>query len=112
MNILKVLMKLIFTDRSTKTVEEIKSVKVEEKIAAPVQKVREIKEQQTIPSNHKDEKAPIKTRVLRQKDMFSYLRRKEVKKIVSLSLQMTKRISQIQLNELWTVILTKKLQIY
>ena len=80
---LKSIDELIFTDKSTKTAEENKSVKVVEKIATPVEKVREIKEQQTIPSNHKDEKTPIKTRVLRQKDMFSYLKRKEVKKIVS-----------------------------
>ena len=81
---LKSIDEVIFTDKSAEQVEEKQQVEVEEKVETPVEKNTEVKEQPpTAPSNDKNEKASEKTRTLRQKDMFSYLRRKEVKKIVS-----------------------------
>ncbi|MDH3268160.1 MAG: hypothetical protein OEM46_04825 [Ignavibacteria bacterium] len=80
---LKSIDEAIFTEKPTKLAEENKPVEVEAKIETPVEKVTEIKEQPKIPTNDKNEKAPNKTRTLRQKDLFKYLRRKEVKKIVS-----------------------------
>ncbi len=81
---LKSIDEVIFTDKPAEQVEEKQQVEVEEKVETPVEKNTEVKEQPpTAPSNDKNEKASEKTRTLRQKDMFSYLRRKEVKKIVS-----------------------------
>ena len=81
---LKSIDEVIFTDKPAEQVEEKQKVEVEEKVETPVEKKSEVKEQPpTAPSNDKNEKASEKTRTLRQKDMFSYLRRKEVKKIVS-----------------------------
>jgi hypothetical protein len=81
---LKSIDELIFTEKPTKQVETQKQAEVKVKIETPVQKVTEAKEQSpTVPTNNRNEKASNKTRTLRQKDMFSYLRRKEVKKIVS-----------------------------
>ncbi len=81
---LKSIDEVIFTDKPAEQVEEKQQVEVEEKVETPVEKKSEVKEQPpTAPSNDKNEKASEKTRTLRQKDMFSYLRRKEVKKIVS-----------------------------
>ena len=81
---LKSIDELIFTEKPTVKVEAKKQVEAAVKIETPVQKVTEIKEQPpTVPTNDRNEKASNKTRTLRQKDMFSYLRRKEVKKIVS-----------------------------
>jgi hypothetical protein len=81
---LKSIDELMFTEKPATQVEEKKPVEVEEKVETPVQKVTEVKKQlPTVPTNDRNEKASDKTRTLRQKDMFSYLRRKEVKKIVS-----------------------------
>ena len=81
---LKSIDEVIFTDKPAEQVEEKQKVEVEEKVETPVEKKSEVKElPPTAPSNDKNEKASEKTRTLRQKDMFSYLRRKEVKKIVS-----------------------------
>jgi len=81
---LKSIDEVIFNEKPAEQVEEKQQVEVEEKVETPVEKVTEVKEQPpTAPSNDKNEKASEKTRTLRQKDMFSYLRRKEVKKIVS-----------------------------
>lgn len=81
---LKSIDELIFTEKPTKQVELKKPAEVKVKNETPVQKVTEVKEQPpTVPTNDRNEKASNKTRTLRQKDMFSYLRRKEVKKIVS-----------------------------
>jgi len=54
----------------------------EEKIEVPLPKVEKIKDV-PVPSNNKGERGQNKTRTLRQKDLFSYLKRKEIKKIVS-----------------------------
>jgi hypothetical protein len=81
---LKSIDEIIFTEKPAKQVEVKKPVEVEAKIETPVQKVTEVNEQpQIIPTNDRSEKASSKTRTLRQKDLFSYLKRKEVKKIVS-----------------------------
>jgi hypothetical protein len=68
---------------SNKKVEKIEDVE-------KVQLVEELEEEQRVvappaasPEINKVEKISNKVRVLRQKDLFSYLRRKEVKKIVS-----------------------------
>lgn len=95
---LKSIDELIFMDTPAKTnkAEEMKETRVEteieeqsevkyefeEKVEVPLPKVEKIKDL-PVPSNNKDEKAPNKTRTLRQKDLFSYLKRKEIKKIVS-----------------------------
>ena len=95
---LKSIDELIFMDTPDKTnaaeamketrveteIEEQPEVKYEfeEKVEVPLPKVEKIKDL-PVPSNNKDEKAPNKTRTLRQKDLFSYLKRKEIKKIVS-----------------------------
>ncbi|MCW9066280.1 MAG: hypothetical protein OQJ78_08270, partial [Ignavibacteriaceae bacterium] len=75
---------VIFGDKPPEQVEEKKQVEVENKIEIPVEKVTEVKEQPlTVPTNERDKKVSDKTRTIRQKDMFRYLKRKEVKKIVS-----------------------------
>ena len=95
---LKSIDELIFMDTPDKTnaaeamketrveteIEEQSEVKYEfeEKVEVPLPKVEKIKDL-PVPSNNKDGKAPNKTRTLRQKDLFSYLKRKEIKKIVS-----------------------------
>ena len=81
---LKSIDELIFTEKPTKQAGENRQVEVEDKIEIPVQKVTGIKEQiPTISTIDRIEKTATKTRTLRQKDLFSYLRKKEVKKIVS-----------------------------
>lgn len=81
---LKSIDEIIFTEKPTIKVEEKKQVEVEVKIESPANKIVEAKEQpSTVPTNAKNEKVSNKTRTLRQKDLFSYLKRKEVKKIVS-----------------------------
>ncbi|HEY6437338.1 MAG TPA: hypothetical protein VIY47_12170, partial [Ignavibacteriaceae bacterium] len=81
---LKSIDEIIFTEKPTIKFEEKKQVEVEVKIEPPAKKVVEVKEQPpTVPTNAKNEKVSNKTRTFRQKDLFSYLKRKEVKKIVS-----------------------------
>ena len=81
---LKSIDEVIFTEKPAEQVELRKQVEVVEKVETPVEKVSEVKEQlKAVPANDKNEKASEKTRILRKKDLFSYLRRKEVKKIVS-----------------------------
>lgn len=81
---LKSIDEIIFTEKPTIKVEEKKQVEVEVKIESHANKIVEAKEQpSTVPTNAKNEKVSNKTRTLRQKDLFSYLKRKEVKKIVS-----------------------------
>ena len=81
---LKSIDEVIFSEKPTEQVEEKKPVEVEKIIETPVKKVTEVKEKlPTVPANDRNEKASDKTRTLRQKDMFRYLKRKEVKKIVS-----------------------------
>jgi hypothetical protein len=81
---LKSIDEVIFGEKPPKQVEEKKTVEVENKIEIPVEKVTEVKEQPlTVPTNERNKKVSDKTRTLRQKDMFRYLKRKEVKKIVS-----------------------------
>ena len=81
---LKSIDEVIFSEKPTEKLEKKKPVEVEKIIETPVKKVTEVKEQlPTVPTNDRNEKASDKTRTLRQKDMFRYLKRKEVKKIVS-----------------------------
>jgi len=107
---LKSIDEIIFTDSVEKTTEEPVQIKSEEKIETQVQtnekteqlnkveevgeieKVEELKEVEKVeevleqptsaPQKIKKEK-PSDTRTLRKKDLFKYLKRKEVKKIVS-----------------------------
>lgn len=81
---LKSIDEAIFAEKPVNKIEEKKQVEVEKKVETPVKKVTEVKEKlPTVPTNDRQEKASDKTRTLRQKDMFRYLKRKEVKKIVS-----------------------------
>jgi hypothetical protein len=99
---LKSIDEIMFKDSPIKPTVDISPSKVEEKIEISKQKVEktrinknvqeveeleEIEQMESpptaIPVKDKNEKPSNKTRVLRQKDLFSYLRRKEVKKIVS-----------------------------
>lgn len=81
---LKSIDEVIFSEKPTEKLEKKKPVEVEKINETPVKKVTEVKEKlPTVPTNDRQEKASDKTRTLRQKDMFRYLKRKEVKKIVS-----------------------------
>ena len=93
---LKSIDEVIFADKSKYTPQETKSSTVEEKIDTEIKKIEKVYEvekvkekekveekESLVPQNKIDEKPPEKTRVLRKKDMFSYLKRKEVKKIIS-----------------------------
>jgi hypothetical protein len=107
---LKSIDEIIFTDNPEKTTKEPVQVKSEQKFETQVQtnektaklnnaeevseieKVEEIREdekveeiiEQTISAPQKSEKEkPSDTRLLRKKDLFKYLKRKEIKKIVS-----------------------------
>ncbi len=99
---LKSIDEIMFKDGPIKPTVDISPSKVEEKIEISKQKVEktriiknvqeveeleEIEQMESPPTairvNDNNEKLSNKTRVLRQKDLFSYLRRKEVKKIVS-----------------------------
>jgi len=78
---LKSIDELIFTEKTKNTIEDEQQVEVKSITNQSEQKT-EVQEE-IIPSRNKDEKETIKTRNIRPKDLFSYLRRKEVKKIVS-----------------------------
>jgi hypothetical protein len=71
---------LIFTEKTKKTIGNKQQVEVKSNINQPEQKVEA--QESIIPTKDKDEKIAVKTRNIRPKDLFSYLRRKEVKKIV------------------------------
>ena len=81
---LKSIDEIIFAEKPANKIEAKEQAEVEKIIETPVKKVAVVKEQPpTVPTNDRNEKASDKTRTLRQKDMFRYLKRKEVKKIVS-----------------------------
>ena len=93
---LKSIDEVIFADKPTHTPLETKSSPVEEKVDTGIKKIEKVNEvvkveenkqveekESLVPQNKIDEKPPEKTRVLRKKDLFSYLKRKEVKKIIS-----------------------------
>lgn len=82
---LKNIDEIIFTEKPSKIIEEKKQTEVEEKFKeSPAEKIIEVEEPPVVvPTNNKTVKPSNNTRKLRQKDLFSYLRRKEVKKIVS-----------------------------
>jgi hypothetical protein len=71
---------LIFTEKTKKTLGNKQQVEVKSNINQPEQKVEA--QESIIPPKDKDEKIAVKTRNIRPKDLFSYLRRKEVKKII------------------------------
>jgi hypothetical protein len=76
---LKDIDEILFTEESADKTEE--SVQIENNLEEAEQKI-ETKEE-SIPVREKIEKPVVKPRNVRPKDMFSYLRRKEIKKIVS-----------------------------
>ena len=81
---LKSIDEIIFAEKPANKIEAKEQAEVEKIIETPVKKVAVVKEQPpTVSTNDRNEKASDKTRTLRQKDMFRYLKRKEVKKIVS-----------------------------
>ena len=93
---LKSIDEAIFTDKSSQASVDTKSSITEEKVdtgikkieklneAVKVEKIEQVEEQSPIiPENKIEEKPAEKTRILRKKDLFSYLKRKEVKKIIS-----------------------------
>jgi len=75
---LKSIDELIFTEKETKNIKE---VDVKNKINESEQTT--VIQETIVPLVDKNEKTSIITRNIRPKDLFSYLRRKEVKKIVS-----------------------------
>lgn len=77
---LKSIDELIFTEKTNKPIEDKQQVEVKSKINQPEQKA-EVQES-NVPPKDKIEKKVVKSRNIRPKDLFSYLRRKEVKKIV------------------------------
>jgi len=86
---LKNIGEVVFADKKEKTDEDKKKVEVKEGLKEPEIKVEATKKEvsttlkETVPTNSFDEPA-VKPRTVRPKDLFSYLRRKEIKKIVSL----------------------------
>lgn len=83
---LKSIDEIVFTDNSQKIVERQIQTEVEAKVEEPqVEKEIEIEEppEEVPPAPTKMETKLDNFRTLRPKDLFSYLRRKEVKKIVS-----------------------------
>jgi len=93
---LKSIDEAIFTDKATQTSVDSKSSIVENKVDTGIKKVEKVnvvvkveenepveEKESLVPQNKIEEKPPEKTRVLRKKDLFSYLKRKEVKKIIS-----------------------------
>ena len=77
---LKSIDELIFTEKTKKTILDKKQVEVKSKINEPEQKT-EVQEA-IIPPEDREDKTTVITRNIRPKDLFSYLRKKEVKKIV------------------------------
>ena len=77
---LKSIDELIFTEKTKKNIVEEKRVEVKSSISEPEQ-IAEVHEA-NVPLIEKNEKPAIIPRNIRPKDLFSYLRRKEVKKIV------------------------------
>jgi hypothetical protein len=77
---LKSIDELIFNEKTKKTIGDKKQVEVKSKINEPEQKT-DVQEA-IIPPEDRDDKATVITKNIRPKDLFSYLRRKEVKKIV------------------------------
>ena len=93
---LKSIDEAIFTDKSSQASVDTKSSITEEKVDTGIKKIEKLNEAMKvekneqveaqspiIPENKIEEKPAEKTRVLRKKDLFSYLKRKEVKKIIS-----------------------------
>ncbi|MBK9098139.1 MAG: hypothetical protein IPM14_08495 [bacterium] len=76
---LKNIDEVVFTDTSAKKTEKSTQIKNE---FSKVKQQTEIQED-VVPSAEKVEKPVVKPRNIRPKDLFSYLRRKEIKKIVS-----------------------------
>lgn len=77
---LKSIDELIFTEKTKTTIGDKKQFEVKSKINEPEQKT-EVQEAIISPED-RDDKTTIITRNIRPKDLFSYLRKKEVKKIV------------------------------
>jgi len=77
---LKSIDELIFTEKTKKIIVEEQRVEVKSNISEPEQ-IAEVQEA-NVPLIDKNEKPAIIPRNIRPKDLFSYLRRKEVKKIV------------------------------
>lgn len=77
---LKSIDELIFTEKTKTTIGDKKQFEVKSKINEPEQKA-EVQES-IISPEVRDDKTTIITRNIRPKDLFSYLRKKEVKKIV------------------------------
>ena len=77
---LKSIDELIFTEKTKKTILDKKQVEVKSKINETEQKT-EVQEA-IIPPEDREDKTTVITRNIRPKDLFSYLRKKEVKKIV------------------------------
>jgi hypothetical protein len=76
---LKDMDEILFTDQSADKTEE--RIHIETNLEEARQKIET--QEEIIPLREKIEKPVVKPRNVRPKDMFSYLRRKEVKKIVS-----------------------------
>ena len=88
---LKNIGEVVFADKKEKPDEDKKKVDIKEEVKEPEIKVKATEKEisstprlkETIPTNAFEEPA-VKPRTVRPKDLFSYLRRKEIKKIVSL----------------------------
>ncbi|MCU0405741.1 MAG: hypothetical protein MUE64_02000 [Ignavibacteriaceae bacterium] len=77
---LKSIDELMFAEKTKKTIIDKKQVEVKSKINEPEKKT-EVQES-IIPPEDREDKTTVIPRNIRPKDLFSYLRKKEVKKIV------------------------------